>query len=63
MMPQPPSGQAGRVRKAPAAIRKQAASLARDHARDRENMGDPEGAGAMRDLAAAIGRIRLPEDQ
>jgi len=51
-----------RVAKQPSRVRREAASLARDAARDREADGDPEGAGVLRDLAARIDRIRLTVD-
>ena len=49
--------------KHPARIRREAATLAREAARDREADGDPEGAGVLRDLADRIGRIRLTADE
>lgn len=43
-------------------VRAEAVRLARAEAREREMTGDPEGAGVLRDLAAAIRRIRLTSD-
>lgn len=51
-----------RQAKPPADVRDEAYRLALEHARDREADGDPEGAGVIRDLAAAIKRIRLTRD-
>lgn len=47
--------------KASAAIREEAAELAVEAARQREQDGDPEGANVLRDLSAQIRRIRLTE--
>ncbi len=40
-------------------IRREAAALAREYAREHLRDGDPEGAGVMRDLTQAIARIKL----
>lgn len=40
---------------------KAAAKLAREYADERQADGDPEGAGVIRDLAAAILRIKAPK--
>lgn len=45
--------------KTPAEIRSEASALARYYAEEREREGDPEGAGVLRDLAAAINKIKL----
>jgi len=47
-----------RYRKEAHTIRREAATMAREWAKDRE----AEGAGVLRDLAARIDRIRLTED-
>ena len=52
-----------RIRKSPEEIRMQAARMAREWARESEDMGDPEGAGKLRDLAWGIERIRLTRDE
>lgn len=43
-------------------IRNEAAKMARASAREREDTGDPEGAGVLRDLAKEIETIRLTRD-
>ena len=48
--------------KTPREIRADAVAVARRHAVERLKEGDPEGAGAMRDLANSISRIRLTKD-
>lgn len=50
-----------RQSKAPVAIRCEAYELALEAANERESDGDPEGAGAIRDLAERIKAIRLSE--
>ena len=50
-----------RQSKAAVAIREEAAELALEAAQQREQVGDPEGADVLRDLAAQIRRIRLTE--
>jgi len=48
-----------RQAKRPFDVREEARQLALEYARERHATGDPEGAGEFRDLAKAIGRIRL----
>ena len=50
-----------RQRKAPVAIREEAAELARIAAEQREQDGDPEGAEVLRDLFEQIRKISLSE--
>lgn len=52
-----------RVKKTAAEIRDEAAAMARWEAIEREQTGDPEGAGCFRELAQAISRIRLTKDR
>lgn len=50
------------IRKTPAEVRKQAALIARYWANEREQTGDLEGAGVLRDIAAEISKLRLTKD-
>jgi hypothetical protein len=51
-----------RQRKTPAEIRAEAARAIRYEANCAESMGDPEGAGRLRDLAHEVSRLRLTRD-
>lgn len=52
-----------RIRKTAAEIREEAYKLARWTLEEREETGDLEGVGVMRDLSASIRRIRLTKDR
>lgn len=51
-----------RYKKTPAELRREVAQFVRREANIAEGMGDPEGAGRLRDIAKDISRIRLTGD-
>lgn len=52
-----------RSKRTPTEVRADATRLARIWASERDLIGDTECAGELRDLAKAIGRIRLTKDR